>query len=507
MNISLSNCEIMVVDDTPESLKLLADLLISEGYRVRPTKAPRLALASAFDNPPTLILLDIKMPEMDGFEMCQRLKQDKRTAEVPVIFISALQEMRDQVRGFEVGGVDYISKPIQREEVLARVSAHLQLHMMQQHLAALVEEKTQQLQLDEQRFEALYRLSQMGEASEEELATYALETAVSMTDSEVGYLHFMNANQKHIDLYLWSEETIERRTAEPSSHLPLSEARIWADCIRTKRPAIHNNHPDLENKNGLPEGHFPLQRHMSVPIVDKEKIVAIIGVGDKPHPYSEDDARQLSLFGGSMWTIIFGHRKDALLKKSLMQTIQAFAMTLEQRDPYTAGHQRRVADLSCAIARELGLEQDMIEGIGMGGIIHDLGKISVPAEILNRPGKLSEPELAIIKLHPEVGYQILKDIDFPWPVVDMIHQHHERIDGSGYPYGLKGDEISFEARIMAVADVVEAMATDRPYRAGLGLDAALEELKRGRGKIYDPEVVDSCVRLFTEKGYSLDINR
>ncbi|MEW8055538.1 MAG: HD domain-containing phosphohydrolase [Candidatus Thiodiazotropha sp.] len=502
LEIALSNCQIMVVDDTPESLKLLADLLLDEGYRVRPTNSPTLALESALDNPPDLILLDVKMPGMDGFEVCKRLKQDERTAKVPIIFVSALQEMHDRVYGFAVGGVDYITKPIQREEVLARVSTHLNLHIMQQHLSDMVEEKTYQLQLDEQRFSGLYELSQMRDSPEDQLASFALETAITITGSKVGYLHFVNEDQEHINLYQWSRETLKQCTTETNMHYPLSEAGIWADCVRLKRPVIHNDYPSQNNKHGLPEGHFPVQRHMSIPIMEKGKIVAIIGVGNKQHSYNEDDSRQLSLFGGSLWSIIIARRKDEELHTSLVQTIQAIAATVEQRDPYIAGHQRRVANLACDIAQEMGLDTDIVEGVRMGGIIHDIGKIYIPTEILNRPGKLTEQEYSIIKTHPDVGLQIIKDVKFPWPVATIIHQHHERLDGSGYPSGLSGDQIIIEARILAVADVVEAMASHRPYRPARGINAALEEIIRGRGKQYDPDVVDTCMHMFRAMNYS-----
>ncbi len=191
------------------------------------------------------------------------------------------------------------------------------------------------------------------------------------------------------------------------------------------------------------------------------------------------------------------------LKESLIGTIKAFSMALEKRDPYTAGHQNRVAELAAAIAGEMGLPEDRIEGIRLGAMIHDIGKISVPAEILNRPGKLTPAEFEIIKSHPQTGYDIVSDIQFPWPVADMILQHHERMDGSGYPLGLNADEIILEARILAVADVVEAINAHRPYRPAIGLDTALEEIESNRGRYYDPVVVDACLRLFREKGYQL----
>jgi PAS domain S-box-containing protein len=190
------------------------------------------------------------------------------------------------------------------------------------------------------------------------------------------------------------------------------------------------------------------------------------------------------------------------LRRSLAGTVQAISMAVETRDPYTAGHQRRAADLARTIAMEMGLPADRIDFVRISTSIHDIGKISVPAEILSKPTKLREIEFSMIKVHPQAAYDILKDIDFPWPVAEVILQHHERMDGSGYPKGLKGEAILLEARIVSVADVVEAIASHRPYRAALGVEAALEEISKNRGILYDPVVVDACLELFHEKGYN-----
>jgi PAS domain S-box-containing protein len=191
------------------------------------------------------------------------------------------------------------------------------------------------------------------------------------------------------------------------------------------------------------------------------------------------------------------------LRKSFGATVQVMVSAIESRDPYTSGHQNRAAELARAIATEMGLAQDIIEGIRMAGSIHDIGKISIPAEILSKPTKLTEIEYSIIKVHAQKGYEMLKDIESPWPLAQIVYQHHERMDGSGYPQGLKGDEIITEARIMAVADVVEAMASHRPYRTALGIEAALAEIEQNKGTHYDNTVAHACLRLFREKGYQL----
>jgi HD-GYP domain-containing protein (c-di-GMP phosphodiesterase class II) len=191
------------------------------------------------------------------------------------------------------------------------------------------------------------------------------------------------------------------------------------------------------------------------------------------------------------------------LKVAFMSTVEVATIISEMRDPYTAGHERRVAQIAVAIGIELGLDADRQEGLRVAGHLHDIGKISVPSEILSKPGRLSTIQLKLVQEHAQSGYDVLKGVEFPWPVAQVALQHHERMDGSGYPQGLRGEDIRFEARIMAVADVVEAMSSHRPYRAGLGIDKALEEVERGRGTAYDADVADACLLIFREKAYQL----
>jgi len=258
--------------------------------------------------------------------------------------------------------------------------------------------------------------------------------------------------------------------------------------------------PHLQNLDEDPQSHF-----IEFRIITKEGKIRWIGHSCLP-AYTEDGK-----FSGRAGTnrditelkLAMVKLKDTLenLRKAVSTTIQVMISAVEARDPYTAGHQRRVADLARAIATEMGLPQDTIEGIRMAGSIHDIGKLSIPAEILSKPTKLSENEFSLIKEHARKGYEMLKDVESPWPLAEIVYQHHERMDGSGYPRNLKGDEILMEARIMAVADVVEAMASHRPYRPALGIDAALKEIEDNRGILYDADVVDVCLGIFREKGF------
>ena len=192
------------------------------------------------------------------------------------------------------------------------------------------------------------------------------------------------------------------------------------------------------------------------------------------------------------------------VERLLEDTIGAIVTIVQKKDPYTAGHQQRVSQLACAIGREMGLNSEQIRVIRIASLLHDLGKVFIPTEILAKPGKLSKVEFSMVKSHPEADYQILKTIDFSCAIADIVRQHHERLDGSGYPLGLKGDAILLEARIISVADVVEAMVSSRPYRPAPGLEAAMKELEEGKGKAYDPDAVDACTKLFREGKFDFE---
>jgi len=237
------------------------------------------------------------------------------------------------------------------------------------------------------------------------------------------------------------------------------------------------------------EGIFPILLHAATILEDGVPIgVRGIGIDITERKQAEDELRQAS----------------EKIRQALGSIVNVVTATVEMKDPYTAGHQRRVADLARAIATEMNLSKDQIEGIRIAGTIHDLGKLFIPGEILSKPGKLNEYELSLIKLHSQVGFDILKDIEFPWPIAQIVYQHHERMDGSGYPQGLKGEQIIIEARILGVADVVEAMSSHRPYRPALGIAAALEEIEKKGGILYDPDVVSACLTLFLEKGFKFE---
>lgn len=328
----------------------------------------------------------------------------------------------------------------------------------------------------------------------------------------------------------------EEKTVRPMAHAGAEGGYLgsvhvsWADnewgrgptgrAIRTGRPSIVQNiaqDPDFGPwcKQALAHGYasaiaLPLQSN-------KQTFGVLIIYSATAADFDEEEIRLLKEMAGDLAYGIMALRtraerdrneqalreSQASLREAMIGSITVASRTVEMRDPYTAGHQQRVAQLSVAIAREFGWPEERIEGLRLGAMIHDIGKINVPADILTNPGELSPIEFALVQSHAVTGYEILKDVRFPWPVADIAHQHHERLDGSGYPQGLKGDQICEEAKIVAVADVVEAMSSHRPYRPTLGMEATLAEIESGRGTLYDEKAVDACMHLIREKGFTL----
>jgi len=361
--------------------------------------------------------------------------------------------------------------------------------------------------------ELLYRISN------------AVHTAKNLTDlfevirGELGRL--INTENFFIALYDREKDTISlpyfRDEKDHFDTFPAGKT-LTAYVIKNEKPLLlRSEDVDELVRKGLVEIIGSRSKiWLGVPLKVKGEVIGAIVVQsyNDPFAYSKSDLELLQFASDQIAIAIERKRAEKELEESLKKlrsvlegTIHAIAGIVETRDPYTAGHQRRVADLACAIAREMNLSEDRIEGIRMAATIHDIGKIAVPAEILSKPGKLSSVEMSIIKTHSLVGYEILRGIDFPWPIAEIVYQHHERLDGSGYPRGLKGDKILLEAKILAVADVVEAMISHRPYRPALTLNIALKEITENSGTLYDPEVVKACRELFLKKKFRFENSR
>ena len=280
------------------------------------------------------------------------------------------------------------------------------------------------------------------------------------------------------------DKIIGRHVSEFTSRDPLQE-----DGGLQEIPSAGDRLTDLQEYQGSSEGR-PAWREVSNWVVMKEgEPFEVVGI------MRDVTKRKLA-------EIELQKTLDRI-RTTLTATVSALAYAVEMRDPYTAGHQRRVADLACRLGEVLELSEDELDGVRLAALIHDVGKMRVPTDILTNPGKLTDAEFSIIKTHSQVGFDVLKGIEFVRPVAEIVHQHHERIDGSGYPQGLTAGEILLEARILAVADVVEAMASHRPYRPALGLNVARKEIEDQAGTRYDSRVAEACVTLLDEKHYEL----
>jgi putative nucleotidyltransferase with HDIG domain len=337
----------------------------------------------------------------------------------------------------------------------------------------------------------------------------AVELAEDVTTSGAAYLHVVEESGG-IRLAVWSARTLAGCTIESETHYALDRAGIWADCVRQGRPVVHNELIAEHYRRGLPEGHSPLTRHLAVPVLEQGVPVMVLGVGNKTQPYTEEDIDRVRLLAESAWGVLrrkAHEQREArhvrFLEENMLATIDVINTIVEMRDPYTAGHEQRVAHLARAIAAELGLDEEIQERIALAALVHDVGKLAIPAELLAKPRRLTPMEMEIAKTHSRQGYEILRKSHFSWPLAEIVLQHHERYDGSGYPDGLRGEEILLEARIIGVADVVEAMTSRRPQRPARTLEAALAEIESGSGTRYDPRVASVCLALFREKGYSL----
>ncbi|MBW2038542.1 MAG: response regulator [Deltaproteobacteria bacterium] len=366
--------KILIVDDEKENLYLLETLLKGNDYEVVSATNGAEALEKLRAERFGMIIADILMPVMDGFQLCREVKGDDKLKDSLFIFYTATYiDEKDEEFALKLGADKFIRKPAEPDEFIKTIKSLIR-------------------------------------------------------DVEKGKVEPRKPISEEKEVFkLYSERLVKK---------------LEKKMLDLEREITERKHVEKELQHSL------------------EKVRKILG-----------------------------------------GIIQTMALIVEIRDPYTAGHQRRVMDLACAIAREMGISGEQIEGLRLAASIHDIGKIHIPAEILSKPEQLSEIEFDMIKTHPRVGYDILKTVEFPWPVAQIVLQHHERQDGSGYPQGLSGDDILLETRILAVADVVEAMASHRPYRAARGIGDALEEILHNKGILYDPKVVDACLKLFYEKEF------
>ncbi|THB63072.1 MAG: HD domain-containing protein [Desulfovibrio sp.] len=452
----------MVVEDEPVvSLDIKKRLqLLGYDEPLQATSGEE-AVAKALAEQPALILMDIILDgELDGIEATRRIREKLN---IPIIYLTAYADEETLQRAKITEPFGYIIKPFEDRELQTCIEMAIYKHNTEKRL----------------------------QENERWLATTlkSIGDAVLTTDNQ-GKIRFINPVAEEL-IHSCSDSCLGRRfhdavriiredTGEPVGDVVdqvLKEER----SIRLQEPAL------LSGSDGIRR---PVDVSASAIHGDNGEVLGVVLViRDITESKNAEEALRKSLSD---------------LRRTLEETVTALAMTTEKRDPYTSGHQQRVAKLASAMAREMGLDEELVEGIRVSALLHDIGKIYIPAEILSKPATLTSMEMGIMKTHSEVGYDILKRVSFPWPVADIVLQHHERVDGSGYPNGLRDAEILLEAKIIMVADVVEAMSSHRPYRAALGLSQALEEITRFKDSRYDGEVADICLSLFNEKGFRFE---
>jgi PAS domain S-box-containing protein len=415
---------------------------------------------------PDIILSDYNLPDFNGLEALDVVRHNY--PEIPVVMVTGALSDIEAVELIHAGARDYVLK-----DRLARLAPAVQRALSAELAERARKEAENALRESEAKFRALVESTSdwIWEVDEHGKYTYSSPQVYDL----LGY---------------HNDEIIQKSPFELMTPEDAKRYQELISAIANKRKSFHL----LENANLHKDGRVVFMESSGTPMIDSGgNLKGYRGINrDITERKEAEQERRIAA---------------EKLEKTLLQTIEAIAATLEARDPYTAGHQRHVAALAQAIATEMGMSGTNISGLYLAGLIHDLGKISVPAEILNRPGELNQIEFELVKCHPQTGYDIIKDIPFPLPIAQMVLQHHERLDGSGYPQQLRGDQILLESKILAVADVVDAMTTYRPYRPGLGLEAALEEITEQRGVLYDESTVDICVALFRENRFAFELKQ
>jgi PAS domain S-box-containing protein/putative nucleotidyltransferase with HDIG domain len=456
----MEKTKILVVEDESIVARDIRNMLLGLGYEVTAViSGAKEAIKSVKKDRPHLVLMDIMLPgDLSGVDAADQIYSEFN---IPVVYLTAFADETTLQRAKETEPFGYLLKPFEERELKSTIEIAIYKFGMEMKLRERERWLTTMLK--------------------------SIEDGVIATDKK-GSITFMNP----------LAETLTGWQQAKALNKPLSNVYKILDNKEKKEQSISLRDILKGDENTLPSDTVLMSKkgkaipvdHRAAPITDESG--STLGVVLAFRDISRQKKTEKELI-----------QSYERLKQAMDGTVQAMAFTLETRDPYTAGHQRRVTQLACALAEKMQLPKDVIEGVRMAGDLHDIGKIYVPAEILSKPGKLSEAEYNIIKTHSQVGYDILKTIEFPWPIADIVLQHHERINGSGYPAGLRGKDILLEAKILTVADVIEAMATHRPYRPALSIEDALEEISENKGKLYDPKVVEACLKIF-EEGFAFE---
>jgi len=457
--MSANKKRILIVEDEKIIAEDIKRTLISYNYNVLGiVSVGQKAVDFASEHRPDLILMDIMLQgEMTGLDAAEEIY---KSYNIPVIFLTAYSNKEILAKAAQSSPFGYLIKPFEDRELQVNVEMAFYKFDMERNLKD------------------------------------SRNLLLKLIDTVPNYICLKDIDSRYV---LCNKAFADIFNIDPRDISGKTEADLIGDTD-VERDQVEKH---IASDRQVFETGEPV-------IIEEESFVSVDGVSHwfqtTKTPMRTPNQKEAVL---SVAVDITRRKKDAealeesfhKLQRLLEETVNGLVSAMEKRDPYTAGHQRRVAVLASAIAEEMNLSKDLTDGIRIAAIVHDIGKIYVPAEILSKPGELTEAEMNLIKTHPAAGYEILSTIEFPWPVADIVLQHQERIDGEGYPKGLKGDEIMLEARILSVADVVEAIASHRPYRPALGEDIALDEIITKKGVLYDTQVVEACVKLFKEKKF------
>jgi putative nucleotidyltransferase with HDIG domain len=485
-----ANAYILVVDDDSSIVRLLMRVLESAGYaNVHGTTDSAEVPGLLGSITPDVVVLDLNMPGLDGFALLEEIQERlPRDSFMPVLAVSGLADAESKEKAFARGAKDYMVKPLDLGEFVLHVNSlletrflSLRLKTTQEHMAELIGRRTEELQLSDTR----------RRRAEEALAESERHLEEARTLARLGTWSWDVAT----DEVTWSRELFSMSGSPIVPHMTI---RFMLSQLFLHDSALLFEQ-ELQKVLETP-GSFDLELDLG------RSGDGICSMFCRGGAVLNSEGRVVRI-AGTMQDISDRRTAERLLSESLERLksqegaiIRVLSSVTEMRDPYTAGHQNQVAAISGAIARRMGLPEEQALTLEKAGLLHDIGKNSVPIEILSTPAKLSAAQLSLVRGHVTAGYEILRPIDFGAPIAEMVLQHHERLDGSGYPAGLKGSQIILEARIISVADVVAAMTSHRPYRPALGLDAACEEISTHRGTQYDADAVDACLALCHDDG-------
>ena len=509
---------ILVIDDDRRVLELLQISLTQNGFKVSTAGTGEDGLESVRKEPPDLVILDLRLPRKTGFEVCAALKSSKDTAQIPIIMVSASAEVDSRLQGLMHGADDYMTKPFSPKELLIKVRRIFERLDRAETLAS--KNKELESEVARNREDLVVRNKEL------RFQVYSLETLMGLTHqlnsslemeellntlilSVVGQLRvnsaclFLTDQREHPSQLNAStfkglkEEQARGITFDYNGPFVKALLPTEGEEGRPLRLADIDDDPSLESAVGPL---FAAGLTVVVPVLMKARVSGILAVGEKVsgQEFQSADIEMLKALSESAGIAIENARLFKDLQEAYVSTVRLLVSRIEEKDPYTHGHTERVAQYSVAIAKELGFTPEEVQRIQFGAFLHDIGKVHTQSEVLLKPGALTEEEWMMVKAHPVRGAEMIKGVKFLERVTDMVRHHHERVDGRGYPDGLKGEQISVGAKIVNVADAFDAMTTDRPYRAGLTVEQAMSQLTEKAGTQFAAEIVQVFVPAIRE---------